>query len=264
MADDKQHQEEEYFFSENEQPDSVNAGDSVFTPQSNTSEPTQASPLNRWRKNLIVGIGMFVVIFVVYKIISAFFTSEPAKSTTPVVQPKKVETTNLLPKSVNRTNNSLQQSVEAYNRNRLDGKRVEKLEMTFQRMNLEVDGLKNEMQGLQSSVSSMNAQLSQVNAALVVLTDKLQTQENRWIESQKKAKKTVKSVSSKLVVKPEVYNILAMVPGRAWLKSTRGSTITVGVGKEIPGYGHVINIDAQEGKVVMSSGAVIEYASSDL
>jgi intracellular multiplication protein IcmG len=59
------------------------------------------------------------------------------------------------------------------------------------------------------------------------------------------------------------YFVQAVIPGRAWLISTQGATMTVRVGSKVPGLGVVQRIDALQGRVVMSSGRVIAFSQAD-
>ena len=60
-----------------------------------------------------------------------------------------------------------------------------------------------------------------------------------------------------------LYYIQAVIPGRAWLIATNGSTLTVREGSTIPGYGIVRKIDPNLGKVFMSTGKVIRFSQLD-
>lgn len=59
------------------------------------------------------------------------------------------------------------------------------------------------------------------------------------------------------------YYVQAAIPERAWLKSAKGSTITVSVGSKLPGYGAVVHIDPLAGVVITSSGRKIKYSPND-
>ncbi len=50
------------------------------------------------------------------------------------------------------------------------------------------------------------------------------------------------------------YQVHAVIPGRAWLKSTKGTIITVAEGDNLGNYGKVLVIDAAHGLVLTSSG----------
>lgn len=49
----------------------------------------------------------------------------------------------------------------------------------------------------------------------------------------------------------------AIIPGRAWLKTRDGRTITVTEGDDVEGYGKVLAIDAPSGVVITSSGVML-------
>lgn len=51
--------------------------------------------------------------------------------------------------------------------------------------------------------------------------------------------------------------VYAIIPGRAWLKTTSGKTITVSEGDTIAEFGRVLKIDAGNALVVTSSGVII-------
>ena len=50
------------------------------------------------------------------------------------------------------------------------------------------------------------------------------------------------------------YQVHAVIPGRAWLKSIKGTIITVAEGDSLGNYGKVLVIDAAHGLVLTSSG----------
>ncbi|HXH55105.1 MAG TPA: hypothetical protein VNK03_05115 [Gammaproteobacteria bacterium] len=55
------------------------------------------------------------------------------------------------------------------------------------------------------------------------------------------------------IAEPE-YIVHAVVPGRAWLKSSKGQIVTVAEGDSIGNYGKILVIDAANGVVLTSSG----------
>lgn len=59
------------------------------------------------------------------------------------------------------------------------------------------------------------------------------------------------------------YFVQAVIPGRAWLVNEKGRAMTVRVGSEVPGYGMVKDIDAPEGRVVMSTSKVFRFKHDD-
>jgi intracellular multiplication protein IcmG len=105
--------------------------------------------------------------------------------------------------------------------------------------------------------------VSELNRMIAALSDKLDSQA-----------KTIESLAAKPVVrkthpivgrnKPLVqYNIQAVIPGRAWIVATNGTTLTVREGSKVPGYGLVKLIDPNQGRVITSSGRVIRFSQED-
>lgn len=272
MANDsKQYQEEEYIFSEDEQQaDTFDSTDTSKKSSTDTgSVSIKESLLKTWRRNLFIGIGLVIVIFLVYKVVSIFFQPSNTNQITKIpsvitasAKPKIQMGTVNLPTKSTESSSAIHQAVNNYNQNRGEDSRLVKLETSAQTINAEVTDLQNSTQNLQASMDSVNTQLSQLNATLAVLTDKIQAQENKIVASKKKVKPRV--ITAPKIVKQELYYVLAIVPGRAWLKGSNGDTITVGAGTEIPGHGRVVNIDSQLGYVTTDSGSVIRYAPSDL
>lgn len=70
------------------------------------------------------------------------------------------------------------------------------------------------------------------------------------------------------VMAPEsrsVYTVQAIIPGRAWLKSESGDTVTVAEGDVIKAYGRVVKIDPYDGVVSIDTGnkvVTLSYGSS--
>lgn len=265
MANDQQqYQEEEYLFSEDN-----GAAEGVDPHSAEASMPsgghsTRDEFLQTWRKNIIVGVALLFVIFIVYKIIASLFSSKKVEQ----VQAKPIavvtaqpQTTMAVNSSAITTNGMNQQPTQIgnpiYNPN--NAQELAKLGVASQSMRKELDNLNNQTQNLQSSLDSISSQLAQLNTTVALLADKVQVQESRWQQAQKKPKPVV----AKPVVKKEHYAIQAIIPGRAWLMSSKGATITVGEGMSIPGYGKVVSIDPKLGCVVMETGDVIQYSSSD-
>lgn len=62
---------------------------------------------------------------------------------------------------------------------------------------------------------------------------------------------------------PLVYHVKALIPGRAWLESNKGTTTSVKVGDRLRNYGVVTSIDPNTGFVDTSSGTVIKYGKYD-
>ena len=54
-----------------------------------------------------------------------------------------------------------------------------------------------------------------------------------------------------------VYTVQAIIPGRAWLKSESGDTVTVAEGDVLKDYGRVVKIDPYDGVVNIDTGSKV-------
>jgi intracellular multiplication protein IcmG len=68
--------------------------------------------------------------------------------------------------------------------------------------------------------------------------------------------------------RPEVpkiaFSVQAIIPGRAWLKSDSGDTVTVAEGDMLKSYGRVTKIDPYDGIVDIDTGTKIVSLSYGL
>ena len=63
-------------------------------------------------------------------------------------------------------------------------------------------------------------------------------------------------------VKPIVFDLRAIVPGRAWVEDDLGRSRTVKIGDKLPQYGFVKAIDSERGVVLTTSGKVITFSDN--
>lgn len=108
---------------------------------------------------------------------------------------------------------------------------------------------------LQSQVSQMNKQFTDLNMRLKSLLGTLQAQ----VVGLKKAREAAQKVAVLNKKAQKSYSVQAMIPGRAWLKTSKGQALSVTQGNVVPGYGVVTDIDVDNGIVRTSSGAILTY-----
>jgi len=89
----------------------------------------------------------------------------------------------------------------------------------------------------------------------------LHTSQETLIQNQTKPLKKI-AEKKKETPKP-IYYVRAIIPNRVWLTTPDGSTLTLAVGDKLTGYGLVDAINAEQGIVTFSSGAVIGYSPDD-
>lgn len=127
----------------------------------------------------------------------------------------------------------------------------------------ETEAAKQQLGSLDVKISQNQEALLDINqrlADLTVLVQNLQAQVgefNAKLQKPKKVKKAVKQAPLPL------YYVHAIVPGRAWLESSDGETLTVTIGDKIKGYGVVEMISPKQGMIVMSSGTIFQYGAND-
>jgi hypothetical protein len=86
----------------------------------------------------------------------------------------------------------------------------------------------------------------------------------RAAKSQPNASANAPSFSSPEAARPAaeegprlIYTVQAIIPGRAWLKSESGDTVTVAAGDYLKGYGRVTKVDPYDGVVTIDTGKKI-------
>lgn len=134
----------------------------------------------------------------------------------------------------------------------------------IQRVQTDVNDIKNSLADLQGTLSTLNYSLQGLTEQMKQQQTILESQEKllKVLQPKPKAKpKTTRAITKKR----KLYYVDAMIPGRAWLKTRNGDeTITVSEGDKILGYqGVVVQIDANAGEVVMSSGQIIRYKEDE-
>lgn len=128
----------------------------------------------------------------------------------------------------------------------------------------EVTQLKQQVNSLQSQVASSSATANQLSQSVEQLTAQVKLL-SQTVKSNTRAL-TVKKPAhgAAATTKPITYHIKAVVPGRAWLVSSTGETLTISNGDKINDYyGTVKLIDSDNGRIITSSGKIIHYGKDD-
>lgn len=117
----------------------------------------------------------------------------------------------------------------------------------FNEFTTQTKAMQNQIQSLSARVADMEAQINQL---VQVLTKRSQTV-TAPVET------SITQSQSQVQRAPEVkiaYNVQAIIPGRAWLKSDNGETLTVAEGDVIRNVGRVTKIDPYDGVVEINTG----------
>lgn len=144
----------------------------------------------------------------------------------------------------------------------------------------QLSSLEDSQQNLQTEVSNVSDHVSQMDERITLLMMKMEEMNQMMAQLKIKmddqsavierlitvrtAPKPIKRIKHTTVGMSEVmYYVEAVIPGRAWLMGSNGTTLTVSVGSKVPGYGRVRFIDVRQGRVLMSTGKVIQFSVED-
>lgn len=143
--------------------------------------------------------------------------------------------------------------------------KISALEVSQGSISSDVSSLNNQISTLSTNVNDLNAKIEGLTQAMNSLAAQASAQSQQFA--------TILSAQTKPIVKHVVktapapasiyYYIQAVIPGRAWLVSANGSTITVREGSNVPGYGVIKLIDPAQGRIVTSSGRIIAFSQQD-
>ncbi len=250
MAEDQYKSADEYQFGE--------SNDSDVYGKDNTSKKLIGPGSTAIRRYVLIGIGLIFVVFIVYKLLGAFFTPKQVKNltATPVAeQPVAPTITQVAPTS---------QPGQPTDTGSLVGQKLQQLEAHNADSKTAVTELNSSVAQLQSSIQTLDSRISDMSNSMNTLTQEVERQKIQ-LDALKTAEKPVKKPAYhySAPAKPIVYFINAVIPGRAWLKNSKGATITVNEGSQIPGFGRVKKIDAYKETVTTSSGKVIKFRNVD-
>lgn len=251
--DDKLMEQEEYQFAEEETEASSNPFGTTATAE---PEESMGAIVRNGIFGLIVLTGIF---FGFYQLYGLFFKSSKAPeqpAATFVAQPTVEKPMVEAP-----VQPVVQQSALGNSQWQMLEERLQKLADQAEANQNMMSTMQQRLSAMQLALSSVTNKLGEANQALQDLQEKMKPKPIP--ESIKKMiRKSPKRRRARTVPRT-MYFIQAMIPGRAWLKGKNGSTITVGKGSRLPGYGRVQRIDPKAGTVVMSSGVVIRYSAAD-
>lgn len=252
MADE--FQEDEYHFSEDASSQVFDESD-VTTSQSSISSRLSSGNLKR---NVLIAIGVIIILLFLYKFLGSFFS---AKSTATVKAPT---TKTVVQKPIERQpivepTQTFTQPVKTVQDPNIDRK-LSSLQQNSAKTRDEITSLNDNVETLNGSLTGLGDKISVLNKSIAMLSEEVRQQQEEIARLKKKPKPPKKYKQTRPKLK---YVIQAVIPGRAWLMSNKGTMITVRLGSIIPGYGKVRLIDAHQGLVLMSSGVNIIYSVSD-
>lgn len=266
MAEHDQNNDE-YKFAELDSYDMDQAGESDLDSQASYQSGKEGSTRKKdIKRNALIAIGVVIFIMVMYKIIGWMFFSDKSKQVTsqpaipPVTQvatPQPVQTIPTTPIQQVQPTTVVEDDSDLK-------KKVSAIEMSQQSLRSEVNALSEQINAVNNNIKNLNAQIVNLNQIIGNMSNQIARQSEviNVLMVRTTPKKVVK-ISRPAVAARVIYYIQAVIPGRAWLIGSNGSTLTVREGSKIPGYGIVKLIDSLQGRILTSSGQVIKFSQED-
>lgn len=264
MAEHDQNNEE-YKFAELDSYDMDQMGDSDSDSQgSSESGKEEVTKKKDVKRNALIVVGIVVFIMVMYKIIGWMFFSGKTEPVTPQPTIPSVAQTTTQPVQTIPTIIPAQQVQPTVIESDPDlKKKVSAIEVMQQSLRSEVNALSEQINAVNNNIKNLNTQIVNLNQVIGNMSNQMAKQaEVINVLMERTTPKRVVKVSKPVPVRI-IYYIQAVIPGRAWLIGSNGSTLTVREGSKIPGYGVVKLIDSLQGRVLTSSGQVIKFSQED-
>ena len=213
------------------------------------------------KRNALIAVGLFFLAIITYKFVSTMFSSKsvkqkPSQVETVAQKPVVTQPIQQTPREIQPTQPDLSDEVD---------KKLSSINVGQETLKHDMSTLGNQMEGIGSNMNQLAEKISQLNQSLSLLNAKIDEQ-SKEIEQLKQRAKPKKTPNKAVRQKPReviTYYVQALIPGRAWLISSKGTTLTVREGSRIPNYGVVKLIDPQQGRVLTTSGKVIKFSQAD-
>lgn len=227
----------------------------------------QSEPKKDIKRNALIALGLIIFAILMYQLIGYLFfsTKEPVEqaSITPIntqnitpstttTAPAKIIPVQQVPATVIASDDGLKQKVTA-------------IELSQQGVRNEVNSVSQQVSAVNNNVSNLNTQIENLNQVITNLSNQLakQSDEISVLMARTQPRPIKKTIVKRPAMPAVSYYLQAVIPGRAWLIGTNGSTLTVREGTIITGYGTVKLIDSLQGRVLTSSGRVIRFSQAD-
>ncbi len=266
MADKDQN--EEYEFSDVDIMNPENAAPDYEASQTEGSDEYKPTETSNVLRNALIAVGVFILAVLLYRFVSPWYGAEKAeKAAIPTVKmtdaatqappepsPPAIER----PAQVSEVPPTPDASVSQETSRKLSA-----LEISQQSLRSDVSTLTSQISSINSNITELSEQMNKLSQMINQLSGQLE-QQSREITRLRfiKVKKTRAAVTKP--TRPALkYNIQAIIPGRAWLIASNGTTITIREGSTVAGYGVVKLIDPIQGKVLTSSGKIIRFSPQD-
>jgi intracellular multiplication protein IcmG len=257
---------EEYHFSDYEEINSIQNEDEQVVSSEVVQERKYTEGTNI-RRNALIVVGVILLALILYKLFSSFFSPKVSTENEPIppaIQQPKLSSATPVVTKVSTINNTqpvannvkvIQDQVE---------RKISTIEVSQQSIRAEVDSMGNQLGGMNNNLTNLTTQISQLQQTISDLSTKIDAQAVELERAKApKAAKVSQRKNTKKSASTTRYYIQAVIPGRAWLIASNGSTLTVREGTLLKGYGTIKLIDPNQGRILTSSGQIIRFSQED-
>jgi intracellular multiplication protein IcmG len=275
-------QNDEYKFDEYESYDHESPGNAESGSSPSPKPPGQApkGPNKDVRRNALIAVGVIVAAMVGYKVVGGIFSGKstpqnkeanlppaPVATVAPQQQIQPMPQLQPQPAQQQVAPQPIQQPTlpVAHEDNTGLKQQVESIATNQQNVQSQVSSMNEQVGNVSNNINNLSAQITQLNQTITDLTNQLNKQSEviAVLMERTKPKVVRRILPPQRYGHANIYYINAVIPGRAWLIGTNGSTLTVREGTKIAGYGVVKLIDSMEGRVLTSSGRIIRFSQDD-
>ncbi len=130
------------------------------------------------------------------------------------------------------------------------------ISQTIAKLNIDINAMDNRILALTNTTSSLSKDLGVVKSEVGMRSKQSVPAAAREAYEEAFDEPVVKRKAAPGCPMPEEpeYIVHAVIPGRAWLKTSKGQIITVTEGETVGNYGKILVIDAANGVVLTNSG----------
>lgn len=217
------------------------------------------------KKKMLIGGFLLVMAILVYQFLSRQEEKalEPPEAT---LQPEKAQSVEKISTTEKIAAPNLEKS-KAFEAVMVAPDNTKELKTDIESVKQTVKGVQDNLSSLVGSIESLSGQMQalralQVQAAPATLSPVMATKAA--------GTKTVRPVyylkavtPGREKIKTSTGEMVSIKVDRAWLTDVQGQSYSIKVGDQLKGYGCVSSINADEGWVSFTSGAVIRYSSKD-
>lgn len=204
--------------------------------------------------------------------------AEPAQVSSPAVTPVAIETTLPAPPIPSSPVMTMTQDASSAANAKMMADRLSALEQSNTKLIAQLQAdysyklaqSEAENKALAEQVKTLNTKVKDVETAVVQMTQALSKQAPQSAADSGNAEAnnsvTLPPVSGTETSAKPGYTVQAIIPGRAWLRSENGETITVAEGDVLKNTGRVTKIDPYDGTIQIDTGSkviMLTYGNGD-